>query len=166
MPKEKFISFRIDDDFNNLIENLCNIFKKNKTDIMKQALIEFAENNKDKIDGISKEVIREHSLELQSDITKKENRCFYLIKNMMSTIFNTQSSYLFSNGNVNMEVAEKMIKSYEKIYNTFPEDIKIALKPNFDELLKLGNKEYLFNKLKSIYHMKMIDKKEKRLGHK
>jgi len=81
-------------------------------------------------------------------ITKSKSFFLYIDKNAIRRIFDSARFSLFHLGDINMDEINSLLDGYQKIIDSFPDEIKEVKKNSIKELFNFRNKNYLFQKLK------------------
>lgn len=157
-------SIRFNDETITALEEISQLYCSNKTSVIKLAVREFLENNKNKLapDTVEllKEVDRKIRLNKHSTILREESRANYLIKNAHKTILDISFWLYFNSNQLNMKVVQTMLKKYNNIYECFTEEQKENLKDEMKELNKLKDSEYLRKKLTNPKYIQFQFKKQ------
>ena len=156
------VQFRLDKNINSDLNELSIKLIRKKTNIIEIALMDFIEKHKkvfsQKKTKYQKEFERKKQFLEESHKVKEKNRCYYLLKNGLKTIFEICSVSNFMTNEPNMNVVSNMVDNYLELFKTFPPDIKRRMKKDMETFKELKNSEFLAEKINKIGLIKLLKK--------
>ena len=137
MKKLVQINFRATVALDDKIVSYADSVKITKSDLIYKALEYYLQNKG--YDKLKKQVENQTQIE----VIRENNHSFYLIKNAFMNIIKISKMSILLTGDIEYNKIDHMIKSYVKLYNTFPAKIKKLMKREIECLQLLKYKKYL-----------------------
>ncbi len=161
--KLKRISLRISGELKEAFDNKIKKTNIDQSIILRRLIKDYVEDGRDldiEMEMRYKEFKRKQELKQEAKRQKERLRCYYLIRNTQKTIYQIACSLKINTGDVNMEIINDILDGSERIFKTFPEDIKYMMAVDMEHLRDMRKKEVLNNRINIIMEtQKKIEQK-------